>query len=44
MIIFVLILTSFELSNIFGGSLGRIENWLKLKNKPPSGNLACPNL
>jgi len=43
MIIFGSILTTFELSIIFGGSWGSIENWLKLKTEPPSGNLACPN-
>jgi len=44
MFIFGLILTTIELSIIFGGSRGRIENWLELKTAPPSGNLACPNL
>jgi hypothetical protein len=28
MIIFKLILTTFELSSFFGGSLGNIDNWL----------------
>jgi len=44
MIIFGSILTTFELSSIFGGSWGRIENCLEPKTKPPSGNIACPNL
>jgi len=44
MIIFGLILTTFELSSIFGGSWGSIESWHEHKIKPPSGNLACPNL
>jgi hypothetical protein len=43
MIIFGLILTTFELSIIFRGSWDSIENWLKPKTKPPSGNLVCPN-
>jgi len=30
------VLTIFELSSIFGGSLGSIENWLKPKTEPPS--------
>jgi len=41
MIIFGSILTTFESSNIFGGS--SIENWLKPKTEPLLGNLACPN-
>jgi len=44
MIIFVSILTTFESSNIFGGSWGSIENWLDLKTKTPSENLVCPDL
>jgi len=44
MIIFESILTSFELSSVFGGSLGSIENRFEPKTKPSSGNLACPNL
>jgi len=43
MIIFGSILTTFELSIIFGGSWGSIENWLKPKAEPLSGNLSCPN-
>jgi len=43
MIIFGLILTTFEMSIIFGGSWGSIENWLEPKTEPPLGNLACPN-
>jgi len=43
MIIFGLILTTFELGIIFGGIWGSIENWLEPKTKPPSGNSACPN-
>jgi len=43
MIIYGSNLTAFELSVIFGGSWVSIENWLELKTKPPSGNLACPN-
>jgi len=42
MIIFWSILTTFELSIIFGGRWGRTENWLNPKTKQPSGNLACP--
>jgi len=38
------ILTTFELSSIFQGSWGSIENWLKPKIEPSSGNLAGPNL
>jgi len=38
------ILTTFESSSIYGGSLGIIENWFETKTKPPSVNLACPNL
>jgi len=44
MIIFGSTLTTFELSSIFFGSWGSIENWLEPKIKPPSGNLAYPNL
>jgi len=44
MIIFGQILTIFELSSIFGGSLGSIGNSLQPKTKPPSGNLACFNV
>jgi len=40
MTIFGPILTTIELSNIFGGSWGSIENWLKPKTKPLLGNLA----
>jgi len=37
-------LTTFATSSIiFGGSFGSVENWLKPKTEPPSGNLACPN-
>jgi len=39
MIIFGLILTTFELSSIFGA----IENWLEPNTKPPSVNFAFPN-
>jgi len=35
MIIFGLLFTTFELSIIFGGSWGSIENWLEPKTKPP---------
>ncbi len=38
------ILTTFKLNIVFGGSWGSTENWLEPKTKPPSGNLACPNL
>jgi len=38
MIIFGSILTIFESSNIFGGSWGSNENWLKPKTKPPLGS------
>jgi hypothetical protein len=41
MIILGSILTTFELSIIFGGSWSSIENWLESKTKPPIGNLAC---
>jgi len=41
MIIFGLILTTFESSRIFGG--GNIKNWLEPKTEPPLENLACPN-
>jgi len=44
MIIFESILTTFELSIIFGGRWGSIENWLEPKIEPPSGNIACPNM
>jgi len=44
MIIFVSIVTTFESSSIFGDSWGSIEIWLKPNTKPPSENLACPNL
>jgi hypothetical protein len=44
MIIIGLILTTFQSSNIFGGSWGIIENWLEPKTEPSLGNLACPNL
>jgi len=43
MIIFGLILTTFEPSISFGDSWVGNENWLKPKTEPPSGNLACPN-
>jgi hypothetical protein len=43
MIIFGLLLTTFELSIIFGGSLGSVESWLEQKTEPPSGNLTCQN-
>jgi len=43
MIIFGSNLTTFELSSIFGGSWGSIENWIELKAEPPAQNLACPN-
>ncbi len=39
-----MILTSFKLSIVFGGSWGSTENWLEPKTEPPSENLACPNL
>jgi len=44
MIIFGSILTTFELSSIFGSSWGSIENWLEHKIGPPSGNFGCPDL
>ncbi len=34
----------FKLSIIIAGSWGSIENWLEPKTKPPSENLASPNL
>ncbi len=44
MIIFGLILTTYDSSSIFGGSWGSTEDWLEPKTEPQSGNLACPNL
>jgi len=44
MVIFGSILMIFELSSIFGGSWGSIENWLEPKIKPQTGNLAFTNL
>ncbi len=41
--IFGSILTTFEISSIFGGSWSSIENWLQPKTRPPLENLACPN-
>ncbi len=38
------ILTTFELSSIFGGNRDSIENCLEPKIEPPSENIACPNL
>jgi len=35
MIIFWLILTSFESSSFFGGGWHSIENWFEPKTKPP---------
>jgi len=35
---FVLILTTFELSSIFAGSWGGIENWFEPKTEPSLGN------
>jgi hypothetical protein len=43
MIIFGLIVTTFESSIIFGGIWGSIKNWLEPKTEPPSRNLAFPN-
>jgi len=43
MIIFGVIMANFELSCIFGGSWGSIENWLEPKTEPQSANSACPN-
>jgi len=43
MIIFALILITIELSSMFEGSWGSIENWLEPKTKPPLRNLAFPN-
>jgi len=43
MIILGLIVTTFKLCSIFGGSWGSTENWLEPKTEPPSGNLPCPN-
>jgi len=42
MIIFGSILTPFELSSIFGGSWGSIENWLKPKNQTTIGKFSFP--
>jgi hypothetical protein len=44
MIIFELILTTFKMSVIFRGGLDSSDNWLEPKIKPPSANLAGPNL
>jgi hypothetical protein len=44
MIILRSILTTFELSSIFGDSWGSLGNWLEPNIEPPLGNLACPNL
>ena len=44
MIIFESILTTFELSIIFWGSFGIIENRLETKTKQPCAIIACPNL
>jgi len=41
MIIFGLIITTFEWSIIFRGSWGSIESWLKPKIESPWGNLAA---
>jgi hypothetical protein len=43
MIIFGSILTTFELSSIFEGSWGSVENLLEPKIKPLLANLVCPN-
>ncbi len=43
-IIFKLILFTFELSSIFAGGWGSIENWLEPKIETTLRNLACPNL
>jgi len=43
MIIYGSILTTFELSSIFGGSKASFENWFEPKTKLSSENLACPN-
>jgi len=43
MIILGSIMTTFELSSIFGGSWGILKNRLRPKTKPTLGNLACPN-
>jgi hypothetical protein len=40
MIIFELILTTFETSFNFRGSWGSIKNWFELKIKPPLADLA----
>jgi len=34
LLFFVSILTTFETSRIFGGTLGSIENWLEPKTEP----------
>ncbi len=44
MIILESILTTFKSSIIFRCSRGSSVNWLELKIKPPSANLACSNL
>jgi hypothetical protein len=43
MIIFESILTTFEVSFIFGGSWGSIKNFLELKIEPPLADLALLN-
>jgi len=41
LLIFEFTLTTFKQIIVFSGSWSSIENWLKPKIKPPSGNLAC---
>jgi len=43
LLFFESILITFESSVIYWGIWGSIENWLKPKSEPPSGNLACQN-
>jgi len=43
MIVFGLILTTFESRSFFGGSWKNIENWIEPKTEPPLGILACTN-
>jgi len=44
LVIFESFLTTFKPSIVFRGSWGSVENWLKPKTEPQSGNLAFPNL
>jgi len=43
LLIFELILTSFKLSIVFGGSCGSTENWLEPKTAPPAVKCSVSN-